>query len=170
MELSNLTKKILELFNISTVAELDTAIMKNLSCEKKLEGFCDIVNGDLTVDWMQKIYQYHKADRKEKKQDYTPLSIAKLMCRLVGRANKVVDMCAGTGALTIQYWNDKPDTEFILYEIDKTVIPYLLFNLVVRNIKAIVIVMDILKDEVYEQWEIQKGENFGKCIDIKSAI
>lgn len=170
MELSELKTKVLEIFEITEVKDLGSALVKNLDNCEKMQAFEEVVNGDLSKDWLQKIYQYHEADRKEKKQDYTPASLGKLLAKLSGNGDTVIDLCAGSGALTIQKWNENHNQRFLLYELDENVIPYLLYNLAIRNIEATVMRADVLKNEVYESWEIRKGEKYGECITIKSAV
>ena len=94
MELKELTDKTLELFEVKSVEQLGQQLLEVCKGTDKLEAFSNLVDGDLTQDWMQKIYQYYLADRKEKKQDYTPKSVAQLMGALIGDTDKVVDMCA----------------------------------------------------------------------------
>lgn len=170
LELKELTEKTLELFECNSVEELGNALMLSLSDEYKLYKFSRLVEDDLTKDWLQMIFQYYQADRQDKKQDYTPKCLAQFLSRLVGESSESIDMCAGSGALTIQRWLENPDTVFQCYEIDENVIPYLLFNLVVRNITATVKRGDILENEIYETWEITKGERYGKITHIKSTI
>lgn len=168
MELKQLYDKILELFGISEQSEGDGAkelgkrLMDSLNDVSIMDDFCELVGGDLTKDWMQMIYQYYLADRKDKKQDYTPANLASLLSSLAGSADMIVDLCAGSGALTIQRWCKNPDQEFELYEIDENVIPYLLFNLAVRNIKGTVYLCDVLQDETRNKWKVTKGEKYGK--------
>lgn len=134
------------------------AKVREYGCKKYPEG------GNLRTDWMQKIYQYYLADRKEKKQDYTPSSLAQFMGLLAGNSESVTDMCAGSGALIIQKWNQNCNTEFIAIEIDENVIPFLLFNMVLRNIRCDVFLMDALTDEEpKKKWTITRGEKYG-CI------
>jgi type I restriction enzyme M protein len=170
IELKELTEKTLEIFDCQSVEDLSTALMESLEDENKLQAFSEIVGNDLTKDWLQMIFQYYQADRKEKKQDYTPKCLAQFLSRLIGDSAESIDMCAGSGALTIQRWVENPDTVFQCYEIDETVIPYLLFNLVIRNISATVSQCDILQDELYKTWIITKGEKYGKITYIKSTI
>jgi N-6 DNA methylase len=170
MELSDLKSKVSEIFEVAEVKDLGSALMKNLDNYEKMQAFEEVVNGDLSKDWLQKIYQYHEADRKEKKQDYTPASLGKLLAKLSGESDIVMDLCAGSGALTIQKWNENHNQRFLLYELDENVIPYLLYNLAVRNIETTVMRADVLKNEVYESWEVKKGEKYGECITIKSAV
>ena len=120
---------------------------------------------------MQKIYQYYLADRKEKKQDYTPQSLARLMGALTGNADRIVDMCAGSGALIIQKWNQNHDIKFTALEIDENVIPFLLFNMTLRNIRCRVFQMNALTgDDAVRAWDILKGERFGNITDFKPTV
>ena len=79
MELKELTDKTLELFGVTDPDQLGAALLVACGDPDKLRTFRELVGGDLSVDWMQKIYQYYLADRKEKKQDYTPASLALFM-------------------------------------------------------------------------------------------
>ena len=104
MELKELTEKTLELFCVQDPEQLGPALLEACGKPEKLRAFRDLVGGDLSIDWLQKIWQYYLADRKDKKQDYTPASIAEFMGMLAGSADRIVDMCAGSGALIIQKW------------------------------------------------------------------
>lgn len=164
MELKELTDRTLELFGVDNPDNLGSALMESVSNTDKLKAFCDLVGGDLSVDWIQMIYQYYLADRKEKKQDYTPKSLARFMGMLAGDDETTVDMCAGSGALIIQKWNQNHDLKFKAIEIDGNVIPFLLFNMVLRNIRCDVYQMDALTDEEpTKTWTVEKREVFG-CI------
>ena len=107
MELKELTEKVLVLFNSKNTTELIKKLPSYWNDNDVKAKFKSLV-GDLSVDWLQKIFQYYEADRKEKKQDYTPTTLAKLMATLAlrGGEDHITDMCAGSGALTIQCWND----------------------------------------------------------------
>ncbi len=162
MELKELTEKVLELLNAESTEELDAKLFKVVKNNdlKIYEKFCGIVQ-DLSIDWLQMIFQYYQADRKEKMQDYTPKSLAVFMGKLSGEADIITDLCAGSGALTIQKWNMNPEQKFELYEFDDNVIPFLLFNMAVRNIECTVYHSDVLQQEVYHTYKISKGEHFG---------
>lgn len=166
MELKELYNKTLELFGADNAKDLGDYLVKALNNEEKEDAFCEMVGGDLSKDWLQMVYQYYLADRKKKKQDYTPKSIAKLMGALVGNAESCIDLCAGSGALTIQKWMENPDQEFVLYEADTNVIPYLLFNLAVRNISATVFLSDVLQNDIKGKWKISKGEKYATVSNI----
>lgn len=171
MELLNLRDNMLELFD-TDIDHLGNALMDTVEKADyaKMDGFVSLVDGDLSEDWLQKIFQYYHADRKEKMQDYTPKSLADFMSRLIGRADIVVDMCAGSGALTIQRWKQFPDQKIRCIELDGNVIPYLIFNLVIRNIDSSVCRADVLSGKSYEEYRIMKGEKYGRFSCIKSTI
>lgn len=163
MELKELTDKTLQLFKVENTKELLSAIEKSYNNNDIMQKFCDLVNNDLSVDWLQKIYQYYEADRKDKKQDYTPASLADLMAKIaLSESNEVVDMCAGSGALTIAAWRGNPKVKATCIEFDQNVIPILVFNLAIRNIRAKVIRADVLTREKFEEYRITRGEKFGK--------
>lgn len=158
MELKELCTKTLELFDISSVDELSEKLMDCVlkNDKEKQKQFVDMVE-DLSVDWLQKIFQYYQADRKEKMQDYTPKSLAELMGKLAGECGKCIDMCAGSGALTIQKWNLNHSQFFEILEYDENVIPYLLFNMAIRNIECDVYRTDVLQAEKYACWKVRNG-------------
>ena len=171
MDLKELTDRTFELFGVDNADDLGSALLESVSDTDKLKAFYDLVGGDLSVDWMQKIYQYYLADRKEKKQDYTPASLAQFMGLLASDSEEIVDMCAGSGALIIQKWRQNHDIRFIALEIDENVIPFLLFNMVLRNITCKVYQMDALSgEEPVRAWKITKGEEFGNIADIEPTL
>ncbi|RHV86934.1 N-6 DNA methylase [Clostridium sp. OF09-36] len=162
MELKELTEWLLDLLGIQDVKEIPEALMKVVkeNNTSKYEKFSEKLP-DMSTDWLQKVYQYYLADRKEKMQDYTPKSLARFVSRLAGEQDVVIDMCAGSGALTIQKWSIIPNQKFCLYEFDANVIPLLLFNMAVRNIECKVCHADVLQDEIYHTYIISHGDKFG---------
>jgi type I restriction-modification system DNA methylase subunit len=163
MELKELTSKVIELLKIESPEQIPDSLMKIVLNGKTeyFDKFCNLVE-DLSIDWLQKIFQYYLADRKVKMQDYTPVSLAKFVGKLVRTENErtVYDLCAGSGALTIQKWNLNNELKFVCYEYDKTVIPILLFNLAARNIDAVVVNGDALQDEVFATYLVKKGDKY----------
>lgn len=171
MELKELCNKIMELFEISDISGLGNAL---LECVKnndvlKYNDFQNLVE-DLNIDYLQMIFQYYYADRKDKKQDYTPRTLADFMGRLAGDSDTMIDMCAGSGALTIQRWNRNPNSKFCLYEFDENVIPFLLFNMALRNIECIVRQADVLQTEIYHTYKIEKGEKYGIFKEVANEL
>ena len=181
MELKQLTEKMIEILKVEDTNDMSEKlfeVVKNNDIEA-YKQFCDLVENDLSRDWLQMIFQYYHADRKDKMQDYTPKTVAEFMSLLVGdNVDTIIDMCAGSGALTIQKWNMNNNIKFELYELDTNVIPFLLFNMAVRNIECTVYNADILQQEIINTYKIEKGDKYGifKEVDnehsfnIKSTI
>jgi type I restriction-modification system DNA methylase subunit len=163
MELKELCEKTLEMFDISRISDLENALWDAIEINNFLiyQKFVDLVK-DLSVDWLQMIFQYYEADRKDKKQDYTPKTLAETVAKLSEQKNEktVLDMCAGSGALTIQKWNSNHNLEFICMEYDEKVIPYLIFNLAIRNINATVLFADVLSNEIFRAFSLKRGDRF----------
>lgn len=164
MELLEFKEKFVELIGTD---DLTAGVRDVLLSDRKddvLSQYVELVDGDLETDNLQKIYQYYLADRGEKSQDFTPKSIAKLCARLTRtNGDTVLDLCAGSGALTIQKAVDSPNKLFICEELDDAVIPFLLFNLAVRNLRALVIQRDVLTDEALSTvFELTPGDRFSE--------
>lgn len=65
MELKQLVDESMELFEIDNIKDLGSKLME-IVIEDKIEyykKFKELVE-DLSVDWLQKIFQYYEADRK----------------------------------------------------------------------------------------------------------
>ena len=172
MELYELTNALKELFKIDDVSSLGPALYEAATKNDvaTMDSFVELVDGDLATDWLQKVYQYNLANRDELKQDYTPKCLAEFLSLLVGDASEVVDLCAGSGALTIQRWAQYPDQRFVLYEIDDGVLPFLLFNLAVRNIRSTVYFGDALTEEYTTIYETTKGSKYAAVSRQQSAV
>lgn len=166
MELSDIVSRIKKIFEINEIKELPKALYETV-IKNKYDKYAEYEAnvGELQSDQLQRIFQYFEADRKEKKQDFTPTSLARLSAKLtdVNREKVVLDLCAGSGALTIQKWILNKNLRFVCYEVDKKVIPFLLFNLAVRNINATVINGDALQDDiVFEIYNVKSGEKYSE--------
>lgn len=161
MELKELTAKICDLFGCISVETLPNKIASALFSQNPTIYFDKYkeVCPDLTIDWLQRVYQFYHADRNEKKQDYTPVALAKLVAYLGYRSDEkvVYDCCCGSGALSIQKWCVNPELKFICEELDKNVLPILLFNLCIRNIEATIVNRDILSGEIFQSYNTVKG-------------
>lgn len=164
MELSELTQKISDIFEVTDVNNLGNKIFETL-LEDNAERMLSVKNilPDLKTDWLQAIYQYWLADRDGKKQDYTPKSVSYLTARLATLSDGTIqDVCAGSGALTIAVWSIDPKRDFECVELDENVIPFLLLNLAIRNIKATVLQKDVLNDDIYAKYVVTPTEEIGR--------
>lgn len=173
MELTALTSAFTELLKIEQVNEAPQKLLQVLFSSKN-DLFDEWLSRfpDLSVDNLQPIFQYYMADRKDKMQDYTPKSLAKALCSIVEIQNggKVYDMCAGSGALTVQAWNINKDCTFICQELDERVIPFLIFNLAIRNITATVIHGNVLEEEQHKAYSLKSGEKYSEISEISVPV
>ena len=122
MELRELTEKTLSLLEIETTDEMSKRLLEVVKegDAKIYEEFDNMVENNLSVDWMQKIFQYYQADRKGKMQDYTPASLARFCGKLTETENEnsVYDLCAGSGT-TLRAAYELGRSSFG-FEIDRT--------------------------------------------------
>lgn len=158
MELKELTKKFQNIFGNLEDFKIDS--LTNSNCEK----FIELVNRDLETDYLQRIWQFYMSDRKDKKQDFTPKSLGKLVAELTKNTTEewCYDMCSGSGALTIQKWITNKNLKFVCEELDTNLIPFLLFNLKIRNIEGYVINGNVLNGERKAVYKLTKGEKFSE--------
>lgn len=100
---------------------------------------------DLTRDHFREYFMGSQSDRKGDKQDYTPDSIGDIIYGIVGPRMRVLDIAGGIGGLTIHQWAGSQSGSFVVEEISSASLPFLLFNLLVRHIDAIVVHGDSLE-------------------------
>lgn len=149
-----------EVFKVKENHELPSRMMEVMLDEnernkalRKFKEFCP----DLNHDYLRDYFQESQADRKNFMQDYTPEGVCTLLSRLMRKSECVADVCAGTGSLTIAAWIENPQAEFTCFEISSASIPFLLFNLALRNMKATVVQGDILAEEVEKVYRVEDG-------------
>ena len=163
MELLEFKTKILNICNVSEIKDIGGVLMKSV-LEQNTEFFNEynkII--DDSKDWLQALWQYYEADREEKKQDYTPKSLCKLVSALAGECKTVYDCCGGSGALTIQMLKDHDLQNVYIEELDNNVIPFLLFNLCLHNASGYVVNGNVLTCEQFKCYELKKGEKYSTC-------
>src|SRR5690606_28071407 len=104
------TKRINEIFGVKESYKAPDALMEILYDRERREAlFQDMLslfNYDVTYDWFHEYFQDEHADRKKKKQDFTPGDLAELVAQLTtGDGFTTCDIAAGTGGLTIKAWH-----------------------------------------------------------------
>lgn len=127
---------------------------------------------DLSYEWFNDYFEDEHADRKKKKQDFTPTCISKLMTEIFGQSNEgiICEPAAGTGSTIIQHWyknvrsdyiwNYNPmNTLYFCYELSDKTIPFLLFNLMIRGINAVVIHGNTLTKKTKDVYHVFNEEN-----------
>ncbi|MGE6488494.1 N-6 DNA methylase [Paenisporosarcina sp. NPDC076898] len=161
--MSDITKKINELLGIDDSYKAPEALMKMLRDKDKREKvfmeFLQLFDFDVSYDWFHEYFQDEHADRKNKKQDFTPVSVARLLVELMNDPEidnwTRYEPCAGTGGITIQAWQkdrmnhspfDYKPSWYVYHceELSDRCIPFLLFNCMIRGMNAIVVHCDVL--------------------------
>ncbi|WJX07514.1 N-6 DNA methylase [Bacillus cereus] len=164
-------EQINELLGVRDSYQAPEALMRILYDKERREKlfieFLHLLNFDVTFDWFNEYFQDEHADRKKKKQDFTPQSVAKLLTGLVGDEGRdIYEGCAGTGGITIAKWDKdcKQHSPFdykpswYLYtceELSDRALPFLSFNLLIRGMNSVVIHCDVLTRKAYGAFFIQ---------------
>ncbi|MDV2459808.1 methylase [Elizabethkingia anophelis] len=150
-------------------------IMEILRSEERdiiFHEFLEAFNHDISFDWFHGYFQEEHADRTNKKQDFTPMSIGNLLARITDdrSSSLVYDVCSGTGGLTItkwwetasQYlpWQYNPEDHFYTcVEMSERALPFLLLNLLIRGMNATVYYGDVLENQYSKVYHIINKAN-----------
>lgn len=133
---------------------------------------------DLSYEWFIKYFEDEHADRKNRKQDFTPTTVSRLISEMQGSEPQygvIYEPAAGTGSTIISHWYKEsrkhrfpweyqPDNYLYLCEelSDKT-IPFLLFNILIRGMNALVIHGNTLTREAKEVYHCDNKRNDCMC-------
>lgn len=138
--------------------------------EKLFNAFLEI-DWRLDKDWFHVYFEEEHANKLKYAQDFTPDSVSLLLSKLIGNNSGMrMDVASGTGSLVIRKWYEdrlshspfeyKPS--MYLYhceELSDRAMPFLLFNLVIRGMNAIVIHGDALSREAKQVYFIQNDND-----------
>lgn len=118
------------------------------------------IDADVSRDWFRDWFQAGQADRRVNKQDLTPDSVGDLVSRFTEGSGSdggwtAYDPTAGTGGMLIRKWwagcmghtlfDYRPHRFlYVAEELSDRALPFLLFNLVLRGMNAVVIHGDTL--------------------------
>lgn len=144
-------KESFELPQVLLAKLLDKAEKDKLCKEFVKQGF----NGN--NDCLRDYFQENNANRNNLKQDYTPDCLCKLISKLAPKSEKIIDICSGTGALSVGM--DR-DSDFQCEELSQMSIPVLLLNLALRNKNAVVLQKNVLLNEVQKVYKLSKSDEF----------
>lgn len=98
------TESINNLFEIKESFELPESLMKKLLNKAEKDTLCNEFmkfEFDIRNDCLRDYFQMNNANRSNLKQDYTPDCLCSLISELAPQTNSIIDICSGTGALTI---------------------------------------------------------------------
>ena len=121
---------------------------------------------DLSFDWFTDYFQEEHSNRKDRKQDFTPNGVTDLASKLLGKFESNADICAGTGGLTIKRWTENKNGQFYCEEYSDRAMPFLLFNLMIRNINGIVVHGDALTQENKHVYKLVSGDRFSEVTEL----
>lgn len=139
----------------------ETVLSENLN--EILEKYTEIIKEDPERDWIQNMFMFSGADSAGLGQDYTPAALSKIMAGVSDYegAETVLDVCCGTGSLTLQLHKKHPGLHFTMQECDTRVVSLLLFNMALNNVYADILHMDIITGQIFAIYEVRPGERFG---------
>ena len=157
-------------------------IMKIISdkdlANEVFKKFLEEFEFDLSYEWFNEYFEDEHADRKSRKQGFTPTSVSRIMSEVQGSEPQygvIYEPAAGIGSTIISHWNKEirkhrflwdyyPDNYLYLCEelSDKT-IPFLLFNILIRGMNALVIHGNSLTREVKEVYHCDNKKNDVMC-------
>ncbi|HIZ53875.1 MAG TPA: N-6 DNA methylase [Candidatus Enterococcus avicola] len=177
--MENLTTDVINnILGIKESYQASDTLMKILfDKEKREKVFREFLEYEknLDFDWFHIYFEEEHANKLKFAQDFTPDSISKIVSRIVAETARennsmTLDTAAGTGSLTIQKWNDdrlkvspfdyRPSNYFYrCEELSDRALPFLVFNLMVRGMNAIVIHGDALNREAKQVYFIQNDED-----------
>ncbi|OYR87155.1 N-6 DNA methylase [Lactobacillus taiwanensis] len=140
------------------------------------------ISTDLSFDWFHEYFEDEQAERKSKKQDFTPDSIATLLNKLTSNTTGYYyEPTAGTGGILITRWwqdclNDPvgtknntniPGISFFTYdprkywyqveELSDRAVPFLIFNMALRGMNGVAIQCDSLSREAKNVYFIRNN-------------
>ena len=155
-----------EILNVSDSYQIPDKLMQIIyNKEEREELFVKLLEvNDYQVghDWFIKHFEDEHADRKVKKQDFTPKTVANLLSKLAlcNECDKgnYYEAAAGTGSILISHWNNyrmtyspfdyEPKYHFaFVEELSDRAIPFLLINMMIRGMNGIVLHCDSLTRE-----------------------
>ncbi len=166
------TKTIHELLGIDEVFKAPNRLMEILfnksDREELFKQFLEYER-DMSYEWFMSYFEEEQADRKNKKQDFTPQALSKMLSKIVG-GNSYFEVAAGTGSIMIQSWqehrlNESPFTYkpsnywYHVEELSDRAIPFLLFNMLIRGMNGIVVHGDALTREIKNVYFIQNTKD-----------
>lgn len=168
-----------KLFGVDDSYKAPAKIMEILYDKDRREKlFMDLLeanNYDVGFDWFHEYFEDEHADRKNKKQDFTPECVANLLSRLVMVDNNnnngnYYEVAVGTGGIMIKHWDNfrrtfmpwdyYPQYHFaFVEELSDRTIPFLLLNMMIRGMNGIVIHGDSLSRKTKNAYFICNTNN-----------
>lgn len=166
-----------DLLEVEQHSEFENELKELIFKPKERSVFYDkllAVNNNLSTDTFKEYFELYAAERKTNQQDFTPDALANMLVKL-GDINKdesfsAYDPAAGTGTLIIAKWDGdrKKVHPFDYYphnyfyqaeELSNTAVVYLLHNLALRGINAIVMHGDSIERKYKQVYFVQNSKD-----------
>lgn len=169
-----------KLFGVEDSYQTPEKIMKILyNKEEREKLFMELLEAhdyNVDFDWFHEYFEDEHADRKNKKQDFTPECVADLLSKVVMNSNddesngNYYEVAAGTGGIMIKHWDNfrktfmpwdyKPQYHFaFVEELSDRAIPFLLMNMMIRGMNGIVIHGDSLSRKTKNAYFVCNTKN-----------
>jgi Type I restriction-modification system methyltransferase subunit len=167
-------KKINELLGIDESYKAPQAMLdKMLDKEEREKLFRKFLEHERNIDyeWFMNYFESEHADTKVKKQDFTPMSVSRILARLVDDDSKIYFECAaGTGSILIQTWvKHREQTTPFSYdprhywyqveELSDRALPFLIFNMSIRGMNGLIVHGDSLSRETKDVYFIRNDND-----------
>lgn len=151
-----------ELLGIHESYQMPDALMAAMLDDRKREQLLEMVGDGVSeaTDPLRDYFQENHSNRDAMKQDYTPDCLCDLVARLAPDVPHMLDLCAGTGSLTI--FTAKTGMTVWCEEVSERVLPVLLMNLSLRNISGVVARRDVTGNDTFGAYRLTPGKRFSK--------
>lgn len=140
--------------SVRELHEIPGVLMDVLLDRNKLERLIANMSGCYSYSGLLQEFEEKAADRKNYMQDYTPQSIMDIVAG-ISTNGCVRDVCAGIGGLSLAKYKTNPDVVLQLEEYSKNAICFLLFNLVMNRVPAVVIERNVLTQENITKYKVE---------------
>lgn len=140
--------------SVRELHEIPGVLMDVLLDHNKLERLIANMSGCYSYSGLLQEFEEKAADRKNYMQDYTPQSVMDIIAG-ISTNGCVRDVCAGIGGLSLAKYKNNPDVVLQLEEYSKNAICFLLFNLVMNGVPALVIERNVLTKENITKYKVE---------------
>nr|DAS29844.1 MAG TPA: N-6 DNA Methylase [Caudoviricetes sp.] len=140
--------------SVRELHEIPGILMDVLLDHNKLERLIANMSGCYSYSGLLQEFEEKAADRKKYMQDYTPQSVMDIVAG-ISTNGCVRDVCAGIGGLSLAKYKNNPDVVLQLEEYSKNAICFLLFNLVMNRVPAVVIERNVLTKENIAKYKVE---------------
>ena len=161
----------LSVLGVTESYQVPEALLSAMLDNDKRNSLCERITNatdDMQHDGMTTYFQDEHGDRNALKQDFTPQAVCDLVAGMVGSAERYLDVCAGTGGLTISLWASNPSAHFRCEEFSARTVPALLLNIAMRNMSAEVVHRDVLTGETFASYVLTPTDRFSDVRQVDS--